>query len=108
MTPATITYRCHAQTIAEPGTPLMLIDKSAYLRCGCTVHAGLRLDKEDPATGDYEAATGAVPCSSEHHGLVDHFNLLLRESLVDPQPDVLLIDVVAELLGQAEEHWQPR
>lgn len=50
-----------------------------------------------------ETVTVAIDCSNAHLQLMTHFNLLLRESLVQPSPRSLL-DVVVDLLEQAQRH----
>lgn len=78
------------------GPPMFLVQESAMLYCGCCCHVGLRLDKMMPATA-------AVPCSKEHVGLIQHFNLLLKESFTETQ-DKPLIEVLLPLLDQAQTY----
>ena len=84
--------------LSYPNRPPIVVSASASLGCDCTVYVGRRID-----TG--EVASAACPCCPEHLRLIKHFNLLLKESLVEPG-DGALIDVVADLLDEAERHWQ--
>lgn len=92
----TLDYRM--SIITRPGLPKLLIVETALLPCGCGAHVGIRLDKQEPTTGTFQ-------CSEEHRAMMDHFQLLLRESLVEPGPE-LLIDVLLSLLDEAERNWQ--
>jgi hypothetical protein len=74
--------------------PPMVVNERAYLKCGCTVAVGIRTDS-------HEAAAGAMPCSPDHFPLMNMFLLLLKESLINPQP-VPLVGVCDELLKTAE------
>lgn len=82
--------------LGAPGQPVILTDRRAKLACGCGCYVGIRLDT-------FEAATAAVACGPAHQPLMEHFTLLLRESLVEPiaRP---MVDVADELLLQAARH----
>lgn len=80
--------------------PLIMVHESTVLPCGCVVHIGFRLDNG-------EGASAAIECEAAHWQLMEHFNLLLKESLVAPTRRPL-IDVVEDLLGEAERHWEGR
>lgn len=80
------------------GMPPLMVDERVSLDCDCTVFIGMRCDRFP-----VEPTTLASPCASEHLHIVEHFSLLLRESLVAPQ-NRPLVDVVEDLLGQAEKY----
>lgn len=81
---------------AHAGGVLVLANQRAVLECGCACYCGLQL-------GTLESTVLTVPCSDEHRQLTAHFNLLLKESLVEPTTR-LLIDVADELLAQAARY----
>lgn len=76
----------------------MLVKERASLGCGCGCLVGLLLARQPP-----EPFASAYACSPDHETLAAHFALLLRESTVEPQARPL-IEVVDELLGEAERH----
>lgn len=76
----------------------MMYIECAMLPCKCGVGVGVLIGT------DGEPATGAWSCAPEHDQLIAHFNLLLKESLVEPQKRPL-VDVVDELLGQAARFY---
>jgi hypothetical protein len=82
--------------ILNPPNPSFGVNERAYLECGCQVFVGRRLD-------NYEVATMAASCSPTHDQLVNHFQMLLAESTVDPS-DEPLVDVCERLLEQAEQY----
>jgi hypothetical protein len=82
--------------ILNPPNPMLGVVERAYLECGCSVFVGKRLD-------NMETATMAASCSKEHDPLINHFQLLMRESLVDPQ-DKPLVEVCDDLLDQANRY----
>lgn len=82
--------------ILNPPNPVIIVKERAYLDCGCQVFVGLRTDNQ-------ETATMAASCCPEHDQLVNHFNMLLQESTVDPL-DEPLVDVCERLLEQAERY----
>jgi hypothetical protein len=81
----------------QPPNPALGIIERALLDCGCHVWVGARMDNQ-------ELATAAISCSPDHNQLMTHFNLLLKESLVEPQ-DELLVIVCERLLDEAERHY---
>lgn len=64
--------------LSAPGTPRLLVSERARLECGCVCFVGRRVDTR-------EVATAAAACWPAHDSLIQHFNLLLKESLVEPQ-----------------------
>jgi hypothetical protein len=78
--------------------PHLIVFAVAILECGCLCFTAIRADNREVATAPYA-------CEPEHHRLIEHFNLLLRESLVEPTSRKL-IDVVDELLMEAERNWR--
>lgn len=91
--------RLSVHLLRGPGKPLLLVNCCASLPCGCACYVGRRVDNQ-------EAATGCMSCSPIHSGLIEHFNLLLMESLAEPL-EVSLVDVCARLLDEARRHWRP-
>lgn len=82
------------KTLSSPGpNPTILFTRRAVLPCGCFVVAGKRED-------NYEAATGAVPCSERHQPMISRFQRALTRSLERPE-DRPLVEVVDELLEEA-------
>jgi hypothetical protein len=74
------------------GDPIIGLKERAYLDCGCSCWVGLRFDSLEPVSL-------AEACGTDHDALIQHFNLLLRESLVEPQVREL-VDVADDLLAQ--------
>lgn len=93
MPPVRTTDTRETKVLRGRGCPTLLCRWKAEAACGCTLWVGIRLDNQ-------EAATAAVPCRPGHRRLMERFNLLMGDSLVNPT-DRPLIDVVAELLAQA-------
>lgn len=85
---------------AHPGRPTILWRDRAILPCGCMCVVGFRMDNS-------ETASAAIPCSADHHQLMHHFNLLMKESMAvppDERGDRQLVDVADELLEEAARH----
>lgn len=90
--------RFNPTVLLMAGMPPLIVNARAMRDCGCSVFIGVRTDRMPP-----EPATLAAPCTDEHMPLIEHFDLLFKESLVEPQPRKL-VDVVVELLEQAEKY----
>lgn len=90
-------HRIPMRVLSGPRLPSLLTRSYAELPCGCRVYVGRRMDNA-------EAATGARCCSQGHVALINHFNLLLRESLVEPCGDEL-VAVCARLLDEAARYY---
>lgn len=86
----------YPKLIFNPPNPGLGVKERALLSCGCHVWIGMRIDNR-------ELATMAASCSPEHDGLIQHFQLLLRESLVEPEDEELVV-VCERLLEQAERY----
>lgn len=83
----------------DPPNPLMGVKERAFIECGCSIWVGMRLDKQ-------EIATMAVSCSPTHQDLIEHFNMLLSESTVEPT-DEELVAVCERLLEETVRHLTP-
>lgn len=83
-----------AQLLTHPGRPTLVVNERAALPCGCSCWIGIRIDTCEPATA-------VIACDPDLHlTLMQHFNLLLRESLVEPTSRPL-VDIAVELLAEA-------
>lgn len=73
--------------------PALMVRERAYLECGCTVWVGQRWD-------NLEVATSVGSCSRAHEEIPKVFNVLLFDSLEDPEDEDLVV-VCERLLKQA-------
>lgn len=83
---------------------LVLARHRVYLDCGCQVYIGQEVF-------GLEVVTMADACRPEHLELVDHFNILLRDTAKHPQDwdltgDEDLVEVVDLVLEKAEEDYE--
>jgi hypothetical protein len=61
-----------------------MVNGRVYLDCGCCAWIGVRVD-------NHEAATAIGSCSPEHRYVVEHFHMLLLESLAEPTGEDLIV-----------------
>lgn len=90
-------YHFIPRLLTGGGHPPMLVNEGAQLPCKCVVAVGMRTDTK-------EVASAAIPCSPDHTQLMEHFNLRLRESLVERQ-DRPLVEVADELLRSSARFY---
>ena len=86
----------YPKILSYPPAPDMGVKERASIECGCHVWVGMRFDNQ-------EVATMAVPCSREHRALMEHFNVLMAESLAEPRDDDLVVVCEELLLAAARE-----
>jgi hypothetical protein len=91
-------YTPETKVLTQFGKPTLLARWRVALPCGCEVWIGIRADNQ-------EAATGTIACGGAHWPLVDRFNQSLHASCLVPT-DRPLVDVVAQLLGDAYTWWE--
>lgn len=84
--------------LEQQGIPAIVTQCRAVLGCGCAAYVGRREDNGEPAVG-------MVACGHDHDRLGTHFQLLMKESLIETTPR-MAIEVVADLLAQADRYWE--